>query len=327
MINNLICLGVESTAHSTSLGIINDKGEILSDVKDMYKTEKGGLIPVEVAKHHNKVFPELLKQIDIEDINIISVSAGPGLAPCLSEGMKFAKDLSKKFKIPLIPVSHLIAHLEIGKLLTKVKDPVFVLATCANTQIIFFEDKRYHIGGETLDVGLGNALDKFGRAIGLGFPCGPKIEELAKSGKYIELPYSVKGQDLVFSGIITEAINKFKKGKKKEDLCFSLQETLFAMLCEVTERAMAHSNKKEALLIGGVAANQRLIEMLNIMCKERNANFHVVPLKYSGDNGVMISWQGILQYKANKKYYDNLKLENIDINPNWRADQLKIKYK
>ena len=323
----ITCLGIESTAHSASLGIMNDKGEILADVKDMYKTEKGGLIPVEVAKHHNKVFPELLKQIDIKNVDLISISAGPGLAPCLSEGMKFAKDLSKKLKIPLISINHLIAHLSIGELLTKAKDPVFILATGANTQIIFFEDKRYHISGETLDVGLGNALDKFGRAIGLGFPCGPKIEELAKNGKYVELPYSVKGQDLVFAGIITEAINKFKKGNKKEDLCFSLQETLFAMLCEVTERAMAHSNKKEALLIGGVAANQRLIEMLNIMCKERNANFHVVPLKYSGDNGVMISWQGILQYKANKKYYDNLKLENIDINPNWRADQLKIEYK
>ena len=323
----ITCLGIESTAHSASLGIMNDKGEILADVKDMYKTEKGGLIPVEVAKHHNKVFPELLKQIDIKNVDLISISAGPGLAPCLSEGMKFAKDLSKKLKIPLISINHLIAHLSIGELLTKAKDPVFILATGANTQIIFFEDKRYHISGETLDVGLGNALDKFGRAIGLGFPCGPKIEELAKNGKYVELPYSVKGQDLVFAGIITEAINKFKKGTKKEDLCFSLQETLFAMLCEVTERAMAHSNKKEALLIGGVAANQRLIEMLNIMCKERNANFYVVPLKYSGDNGTMISWQGILQYKSNKKYYDNLKLENIDIKPNWRADQLEIKYK
>ncbi len=322
----LTCLSIESTAHTASLGIIDDKGKILADVRDMYTTEKQGLIPIEVAKHHKKVFPELLEKSlnNFKDVDLISVSAGPGLAPCLLEGMKFTKNLSKKFKVPLIPVNHLISHLSIGELLTKAKDPVFILATGANTQIIFFEGKGYHISGETLDVGLGNALDKFGRAVGLGFPAGPKIEELGKKGNYIELPYSVKGQDLVFAGIITEAVNKFKKGIKKEDLCFSLQETLFAMLCEVTERAMAHTNKKEALLIGGVAANQRLVEMLNTMCKERNAKFYVVPLKYSGDCGSQIGWQGILQYKANKRYYDNLNLDKIDIKPKWRADEIEV---
>lgn len=326
----MITLGIESTAHTASLGIINDKGKILADARDMYKTEREGLIPLELAKHHKEVFPELLKEVlnkvDVKDIDIISFSQGPGLSPCLLEGMKFSKELSEKFKIPLVPVNHLIAHLEIGKLFTKAKDPVFILATGANTQIIFFEGNRYHISGETLDIGIGNALDKFGRNIGLGFPAGPKIEELAKKGKYIELPYTVKGQDLVFAGLITETVNKFKKGVKKEDLCCSLQETAFAMLCEVSERAMAHCGKKEALLIGGVAANKRLMEMLNIMCKERNAKFYAVPLKYSGDNAVMIGWQGILQYKSNKRYYDSLKLKDIDIKPGWRADEVIVNW-
>ena len=324
----MITLCLEATAHTAALGVIDDKGKILADARDMYKTEKEGLIPLDVAKHHNKVFPELLKEVlnkvDSKDIDIISFSQGPGLSPCLLEGMRFAKDLSKKFNIPLIPVSHLVAHLEIGKLFTKAKDPVFILATGANTQIIFFEEDRYHISGETLDIGLGNALDKFGRKIGLGFPAGPKIEELAKKGEYIELPYTVKGQDLVFAGLVTEAINKYKNGVKKEDLCYSLQETAFAMLCEVTERAMAHCGKKEALLIGGVAANKRLMEMLDIMCKERNAKFYAVPLKYSGDNAIMIGWQGILQYKSNKRYYDNLKLNDIDIKSGWRVDEVDV---
>ena len=324
----MICLSLEGTAHTAGIGIIDDNGKIIADERDMHTTEKGGLIPLEVAKHHNKVFPELLKQvlidIDIKDIDIISFSCGPGLSPCLLEGMKFSKELAKKLNVPLVPVNHLISHLEIGKLFTKAKDPVFILATGANTQIISLEGNKYRITGESMDIGLGNALDKFGRNIGLGFPAGPKIEELAKKGKYIELPYSVKGQDLVFAGLVTEAINKFKRGVKKEDLCYSLQETAFAMLCEATERAMAHCGKKEALLIGGVAANKRLMEMLDIMCKERNAKFYAVPLKYSGDNAIMIGWQGILQYKSNKKYYDNLKLKDIDIKPGWRVDEIDV---
>ena len=314
----MISLGIESTAHTASIGIINEKGKILADVTRMYKTEKEGLIPLEVAKHHNKVFPKLLKEalqkVNITNIDIISISASPGLAPCLLEGMKFAKKLAKEYNIPLVDTSHLIAHLEMGKMLTKAKDPVFILATGANTQIIFFEGKKYHVGGETLDIGIGNALDKFGRVINLGFPAGPKIEKLAKKGKYVKLPYTVKGQDPAFSGILTKAINLYKKGASKENLCYSLQETTFAMLIEVTERAMAHCNKQEALLIGGVAANQRLIEMLNIMCKERNAKFYAVPLKYSGDNGVMIAWQGLIQYKANKKYYNKVNLKYVKYN-------------
>ena len=322
----MITLGIESTAHTAALGIIDDKGRIIADEKDMYVTEKGGLIPLDIAKHHKKIFPELLKKIDAKDVDIISFSQGPGLAPCLLEGMRFAKQLSKKFKIPLVPVNHLISHLEIGKLLTKADSPVFILATGANTQLISLDGGKYRVTGESLDIGIGNALDKFGRNIGLGFPAGPKIEELAKKGNYIELPYSVKGQDLVFSGIVTEAINKFRKGATKEDLSCSLQETMFAMLCEVTERAMAHCEKKEALLIGGVAANKRLMEMLNIMCKERNAKFYSVPLKYSGDNAVMIGWQGTLQYKANKKYYNKLKIDDIDIKPRWRADEVDVNW-
>ena len=326
----MICLGIESTAHTASLALVNDKGKIIFEAREMYTREDGGIIPKECAEHHNKIFPELLekltKEFDLKDIDIIAFSEGPGLSPCLLEGLKFAKNIASKLKIPLIGVNHLIAHLEIGKLLTKAKDPVFALATGANTQIIAFESGRYRIFGETLDSGIGNILDKFGRAIKLGFPAGPKIEELAKKGEYIELPYVVKGMDLSFSGIITKAIQLYEKGIKKEDLCYSLQETLFAMLTEVTERALAHTNKKEALLIGGVAANKRLIEMLNIMCKERNAKFSHVPIKYSGDQAAMISWLGILQYKSNKKYYDNLKLDEIDINPRWRVEEVDIRW-
>src|SRR3989338_1024964 len=325
---NMICLGIETTAHTASLSIVDDKGRIIFENRDMYTREDGGIIPSDAALHHKKIFPLLLeklnKEFDLKNVGVIALSSGPGLAPCLLEGMRFAKEIASKLNAPLIPVNHLVAHLEIGKLFSKAKDPVFILATGANTQIIAFESGNYRIFGETLDTGIGNALDKFGRIIGLGFPAGSKIEELAKKGKYIDLGYVVKGMDLSFSGILTKAIDLYKKNYSKEDLCYSLQETYFSMLTEVTERAMAHVNKKEALLIGGVAANKRLIEMLNIMCRERKAKLYFVPVKYSGDQAAMIAYAGILQYKSNKKYYDNLKLQDIDINPNWRVEQVNI---
>lgn len=326
----MISLGIESSAHTFSVSLVNDKGEILSEKRDMYTREDGGIIPNDAAKHHKEIRDKLLEEcfneskLTIKDVDIISLTCGPGLSPCLLSGLELAKKLSKENNIKIIPVNHLIAHLEIGKLFSKAKDPVFILATGANTQIIAFESGSYRIFGETLDIGIGNALDKFGRIINLGFPAGPKIEELAKKGKYIDLGYVVKGMDLSFSGILTKASDLYKKNYSKEDLCYSLQETYFSMLVEVTERAMAHVNKKEALLIGGVAANKRLIEMLNVMCKERNAEFYFVPVKYSGDQAAMIAWTGILQYKSNKKCYDNLKLNKIDINSNWRVEQVKV---
>src|SRR3989344_404290 len=320
----IICLGIESTAHTFAVGIIDEKGNILADVRDMYKTSKGGLIPAEVAKHHEKISKDLIKKaleqakLRPEQIDIVSYSRGPGLGKAiLNIGFKAAKELSEKLNIPLIPVNHIISHLEIGKLLCKVKDPIYVFVSGANTQIIALEGNKYRIFGETLDLPLGNALDKFGREIGLGFPAGPVIEELAKKGKYVELPYAVKGMDLSFSGIITKSAGLFKKGISKQDLCFSLQETCFAMLCEVTERALAHCEKNEVLLIGGVAANKRLCEMLSIMCNERNAKFHAVPLQYSGDNAVMIAWQGIQEFKTGK-------YEKVSIKPYERIDQIEV---
>ncbi|MBI2663453.1 tRNA (adenosine(37)-N6)-threonylcarbamoyltransferase complex transferase subunit TsaD [Candidatus Woesearchaeota archaeon] len=321
----LICLGIEGTAHTFGAAVVTDKKEILSDVRDMYTTEHGGIIPIEAAKHHRKladgIVDKALKEanLSINEIDIISFSRAPGLAPCLLATRDKVVELAKKHNKKIIGVNHAVSHLTSGSLFTESKDPLYIYVSGANTQIIALIDKRFRILGETLDVGLGNALDKFGRRINLGFPSGPKIEELAKKGKYIELPYTIKGMDLAFSGIVTDAINKFKKGSKKEDLCYSIQETFFAMLTEVVERALAFTEKKQALLIGGVAANKRLIEMLNIMCKERNVEFYVVPLKYSGDQAVMISWQGILEYNAKRK--DNL---NVDIDDSERTDEVEV---
>jgi N6-L-threonylcarbamoyladenine synthase len=324
----MICLGIEATAHSFGIGICTDKGMVLANEIDMYKPKKGwGIHPVEAAEHHKNVKEEVLKHalqkagFEIEDVDIISFSQGPGLPHCLYAGLNFAKELASKTGKPLINVNHCVSHIEIGKLFTHTKDPVTVYVSGANTQIIAWVSGKYRVFGECMDMGIGNALDKLGRELGLGFPAGPKIEQLAKHGKYIELPYVVKGMDLSFSGILTETLKKYKQGEKIEDLCFSFQETCFAMLTEVTERALAHTDKNEVLLTGGVGANKRLQEMLRIMCKERKAEFFVCPREFAGDNGLMIAWVGILAYKSGQK---PLKPENAVIMPRQRTDQVEI---
>ncbi len=329
----IICLGVESTAHTFGIGIIDEKGKILSNVKDMYTSVKGGIIPTEAAKHHHEIKEKILEKaleeakIELKDINLIAYSHAPGLSPCLKEGTIFARDLAKKINVPLIPVNHCIAHLEIGKLVTKAKNPVFLFCSGANTQIIGYASGKYRIFGETLDTGVGNFIDNFARLIGVGFPGGAKIEELAKKSKnFIELPYSVKGMDVAFSGLLTNLRQKYESGKYNvEDLSYSLQETAFAMLGEVSERAMAHLQKKELLLIGGVGANKRFCEMLDIMCKERNAKFYSVPLSLAGDQGAMIAWLGIIMFKSGHKI--SMKdLDKADFDPLERVDDVEINW-
>ncbi len=319
----MICLGIESTAHTFGIGIITSEGKILVNSKDSYQSH-AGMIPNDVRKHHDavkeKVLADALSQakLSFKDIDLLSFSHGPGLAPCLLVGKKFAEKLAAENNKHLIGVNHCVAHLTIGTLTTLTKDPVYLYVSGVNTQLLVASHGRFRILGETLDIGLGNALDKFGRKAGLGFPAGPKIEELAKNGKYVELPYAVKGMDVSFAGIITATERKIGK-VPLQDLCFSVQETCFAMLAEVTERCLAHTKKQELVLIGGVAANKRLIEMLSIMCKERGVRFAVVPLEFSGDQGVMIAWQGILEYSAGRR-------TAAEIHPYERTDDVDINW-
>jgi universal protein Kae1 len=324
----MLCMGIEATAHTFGVGIVDDRGNVLANARDTYKPKKGwGIIPMEARNHHETVAPAVMGNAlkasgkSMEDIDFLAVSQGPGLAPCLYAGMNFARDLAKKAGKPLYGVNHCVAHIEIGRLTARLGDPVTLYVSGANTQVIAYVAGKYRIFGETQDIGIGNALDKFGREANLEFPYGPKIEELAKGGKWIGLPYTIKGMDLSFSGIITEAQNKLKRGERLEDICFSLQETTFAMLCEVVERAMAHTGKNEVMLTGGVAANKRLCQMLEIMCRERGGRFAAVPWEYCGDNGAMIAWTGVLAHKSHLEPIDS---GEAHVLPRWRTDDVKI---
>ncbi len=327
-----VVLGIESTAHTFGVGIVSD-GKILANAKKTYTTEKGGIIPIEAARHHRenkeKVYFEALKEAKIkeQDIDAVAFSQGPGLAPCLLEGMGFAKDLSRRIKKPIICVNHCVAHLEVGRL-AGAKDPVMLYVSGANTQIIAYASGKYRIFGETLDMGVGNFIDSFARYAGIGFPGGPVVQKLAeKSRNYIELPYTVKGMDIALSGILTNLRRKLESGRYKlEDLAFSLQETVFAMLVEAAERALAHTGKEELLLGGGVACNSRLQEMCKIMCKERKAKFFCPPPSLLVDNGAMIAYLGEILFKK-KIYFSWKQHDKIDIKPRQRTDEVDVKWR
>jgi N6-L-threonylcarbamoyladenine synthase len=317
-------LGIESTAHTFGIGIV-EKGKILANVKDTYTTEKGGIIPIQAAKHHKEKCDEVYQKaltisgIDETKIKAIAYSHGPGLAPCLAEGVRFAKKLAEKLHVPLVPVNHCVAHLEIGRL-TGAKDPVLLYASGANTQIISYEAGKFRIFGETLDIGIGNFIDTFARYLGLGFPGGPKVAELAAKGKkYIEIPYSIKGMDVAFSGMLTNLKQKIGK-HSTEDLAYSLQETAFAMLIEASERAMAHTGKSELLVGGGVACNTRLQEMCKIMCEERGAKFFCPENQFLVDNAGMIAYLGEIMFNSGIKE----SVEKADFNPRERTDDVKV---
>jgi len=328
----MVTLGIESTAHTFGISILKDN-KFLCNLKDMYTTEKGGIIPVEAAKHHEKICDSLLKQaleqshITLKDIDLIAVSNAPGLAPCLLQGLKFAKKLSKELQVPLVPVNHCIAHLEIGEI-TGAKDPVLLYCSGANTQVIAYASGKYRIFGETLDMGIGNFIDTFARYSGLGFPGGKYIEQAAsKSKSLIELPYSVKGMDVAFAGLLTNLKQKLDSKKYKlEDLSFSLQETSFAMLIEVAERAMAHLGKKELLLGGGVACNSRLQEMAKIMCKERKAKCFIPEKQFLVDNAGMIAFLGQKMFKSGISFKPD-ELDKVDINASQRTDQVQVTWR
>ncbi len=320
-------IGIECTAHTFGIGVVNC-GKILSNVRDCYTTEKGGIVPMDASRHHQKVSEEVwnraLKDAGINESNIdaIAISNAPGLPPCLSEGLKFARGKALELGVDLVPVNHCVAHLEIGRL-TGAKDPVLLYASGANTQIIAYASGKYRVFGETLDIGIGNFIDNFARFAGIGFPGGPKIMELAKKGKYVELPYSIKGMDVSFSGMLTNLKQKYEKGFKIEDLSFSLQETAFAMLVEASERALAHTGKSELLIGGGVGCNIRLQEMCKKMCSARSAKF------FAPSNSLLIDNAGMIAYLGEIMFEKGLvkKPEDVDIDSRQRTDDIEVSWR
>ncbi|MGV9200329.1 MAG: KEOPS complex N(6)-L-threonylcarbamoyladenine synthase Kae1 [Promethearchaeia archaeon] len=336
--NQKICLGIESTAHTFGVGIIDFSGNILSRINEIFTPEEGGLHPVQVKEQHLNRFDAVIKHaiaeagITMQDLNLIAFSQSPGLGPVLKIGALAARMLSEFLNIPLVGVNHCVAHVEIGRLKCNIDDPLTLYVSGGNTIVSAYEANHYQIFGETLDLAIGNMIDSFAREVGIPHPGGPRIELLAKESPsertYLPLPYIVKGMDLSFSGLYTAACRlidspAYNKKYNLNDVAFSVQETAFAMLTEVTERALAHTGKTEVLLTGGVAANKRLQNMIRYISEEHGARFEVVPLRLAGDNGAMIAWTGVLRYNAEGGH----EIAETIIKPKERMDNITIPWR
>ncbi|XP_069967765.1 probable tRNA N6-adenosine threonylcarbamoyltransferase [Bactrocera oleae] len=346
----MVCaLGIEGSANKIGVGIIRD-GEVLANVRRTYVTPPGeGFLPKETAAHHKDVIHQLIKQALKEskllpnDLDVICYTKGPGMAPPLLIGAIVARTLSLLWEKPLLGVNHCIGHIEMGRLITGALNPIVLYVSGGNTQVIAYSNKRYRIFGETIDIAVGNCLDRFARIIKLSNDPSPgyNIEQLAKSGQnYIKLPYVVKGMDVSFSGILShiedladpsKRRNKRKKGVitaeeseyTKEDLCYSLQETIFAMLVEITERAMAHCESNEVLIVGGVGCNERLQEMMRIMCEERGGKLFAIDERYCIDNGLMIAHAGAEMFHSGTR----MPFEESSVTQRYRTDEVLVTWR
>lgn len=329
----MIAIGFEGSANKLGVGIVKDEA-ILSNERVTYITPPGtGFVPSATAEHHRRELLRVLKKaldkagVKIKDIDVFCYTKGPGMASPLIMVATVARTLAFHYKKPLVPVNHCIAHIEMGRFITKAQNPILLYVSGGNTQIIAYKDGLYKIFGETLDIAVGNCLDRIGRHLGLpNEPCtAANVEKYALNGKrYIEIPYVVKGMDVSFSGILSYCKNfECKSTQDHYDLCFSLQETVFAMLVEVTERAMAYTNSSEALIVGGVGCNRRLQEMMEDMVKQRGGTVHCTDERFCIDNGLMIAHTGLLMHKSGCSFF----FEELKCQQRFRTDSVKVKWR
>ena len=274
----VVAIGFEGSANKLGVGIVRD-GVVLSNVRHTYHAPAGqGFLPRDTAAHHRKHVLDVLRRaldearVTPADIDCVCFTKGPGMGAPLVSVAVVARTVAQLWRKPLVAVNHCVGHIEMGRLVTGARSPTVLYVSGGNTQVIAYSQQKYRIFGETIDIAVGNCLDRFARVLKLSNDPSPgyNIEQLAKQGtKYVELPYVVKGMDVSFSGILShiesQGREKLERGEcTAADLCYSLQETVFAMLVEITERAMAHCGSQEVLIVGGVGCNVRLQEMMGM---------------------------------------------------------------
>ncbi|KAF7347734.1 tRNA N6-adenosine threonylcarbamoyltransferase [Mycena venus] len=311
-----LAIGLEGSANKFGAGVIKHLEDgsttVLSNIRHTYITPPGeGFQPRDTALHHRewalKVINDCLAKanISMHDVDCICFTKGPGMGAPLQSVALVARTLSLLFDKPLVGVNHCVGHIEMGREVTGAQNPVVLYVSGGNTQVIAYSRQCYRIFGETLDIAVGNCLDRFARVIDLSNDPAPgyNIEQEAKKGKrLLPLPYATKGMDHIPSTngsgrMAGLEIPTIKDIITPADLCFSLQETIYAMLVEITERAMAHIGSKEILIVGGVGCNERLQEMMSIMAQEREGKVFAMDESFCIDNGIMIAQAGLLSFR------------------------------
>jgi len=333
----VVAIGFEGSANKLGVGIIRD-GEVLSNPRHTYITPPGeGFLPRDTAQHHQAWVLKILAQALLEanlkphDIDVVCYTKGPGMGAPLVSTAIVARTVALLWKKPIIGVNHCVGHIEMGRLITGADNPTVLYVSGGNTQVIAYLERRYRIFGETIDIAVGNCLDRFARVLKLSNDPSPgfNIEQLAKKGKkFVELPYVVKGMDVSFSGLLSfiedRAPGLIERGDcTAEDLCFSLQETVFAMLVEITERAMAHCDSKEVLICGGVGCNLRLQEMMEVMCQERGAKLFATDMRFCIDNGAMIAQAGWEMFRSGQV----TPFEETTCTQRFRTDEVEVTWR
>jgi len=337
-------LGIEGTAWAASAAIFEADDSELRDPSaaasgdhvfietDAYQPDSGGIHPREAAEHMGEAIPAVVERAleharerapDTETgppIDAVAFSRGPGLGPCLRIVGTAARAVAQRFDVALVGVNHMVAHLEVGRYFSGFSSPICLNASGANAHVLGYRSGRYRVLGETMDTGVGNALDKFTRHVGWPHPGGPKVEDHATRGTYVDLPYVVKGMDFSFSGIMSAAKQATDRGTPVEDVCRGLEETIFAMLTEVAERALSLTDADELVLGGGVGQNERLRSMLAEMCTQRGAEFYAPEPRFLRDNAGMIAILGARMYAAG----DTLSIPDSGIDSDFRPDQVEV---
>ncbi|MFU1780943.1 bifunctional N(6)-L-threonylcarbamoyladenine synthase/serine/threonine protein kinase [Haloarcula japonica] len=341
-------LGIEGTAWAASASVFEtpDPAQVTDDdhvfiETDAYAPDSGGIHPREAAEHMGEAIPTVVETAikhahertaaggtngsgeNSAPIDAVAFARGPGLGPCLRIVATAARAVAQRFDVPLVGVNHMVAHLEVGRHRSGFDSPVCLNASGANAHILGYRNGRYRVLGETMDTGVGNAIDKFTRHIGWSHPGGPKVEQHAKDGEYHELPYVVKGMDFSFSGIMSAAKQAVDDGVPVEDVCRGMEETIFAMLTEVSERALSLTGADELVLGGGVGQNDRLQRMLGEMCEQRGAKFYAPEHRFLRDNAGMIAMLGAKMYAAG----DTIPIEDSRIDSNFRPDEVAVTWR
>ena len=332
-------LGIEGTAWCASAALYDAEADSVFIESNPYEPDSGGIHPREAAEHMSEAIPEVVDAVltaaeaehGPDAIDAVAFSKGPGLGPCLRTVGTAARALAGTLDVPLVGVNHMVAHLEVGRHRSGFENPVCLNASGANAHLLGYHDGRYRVLGETMDAGVGNAIDKFTRHVGWDHPGGPKVEAAAAEAaaerdpgaELLDLPYVVKGMDFSFSGISSAANDASDDGVPVEEICFSLQEHVFAMLTEVSERALSLTGADELVLGGGVAQNDRLREMLATMCAARGADFHAPEPRFLRDNAGMIAVLGAKMAAAG----DTVSIAESAIDPNFRPDQVPVTWR
>ncbi|MFB6309627.1 MAG: bifunctional N(6)-L-threonylcarbamoyladenine synthase/serine/threonine protein kinase [Salinirussus sp.] len=318
-------LGIEGTAWAASAAVFDVPEDDVTIYTEAYEPDSGGIHPREAAEHMAECLPAIVEQAleGAGDIDAVAFSRGPGLGPCLRIAATAARSVAQRRGIPLIGVNHMVAHLEIGRHRSGFEDPLCLNASGANAHVLAYRNNRYRVLGETMDTGVGNAIDKFTRHLGWSHPGGPKVEQRAREGEYVDLPYVVKGMDFSFAGLSSAAKAAVDDGVPVADVCRGLEETVFAMLTEVSERALSLTGAERLVVGGGVGQNDRLQNMLRSMCNQRDAVCYVPEDRFLRDNAGMIAVLGAKMARVD----DTLPIAESTIDADFRPDEVPVTWR